>query len=168
MAYDNYFGKYTMHQYPAAAKRKYASRKTYRDFIIAAYHHPTEAVFDIDGLKVHEIYFVIDDMGDNVLPVDVPFGSPFECIQAIDVYHRMKEYGKTKTAWSHINMLRTSARYLGEIVGSMLAIKAEIEAFEPDPDFGDDPKEFKKRITGKITSLVTGIPGQWKLVEEEN
>lgn len=154
-----------MNQYPPASKRKYKSTTTYRDFTIAVYYDPNaKPLFEIGDVPTSELFFVLDDMGENVLPIDVPLSSVFHAFAAIDMYHRCnnddwRQKNPSTPLWTYIQEnVRAGFKFVA-LLDFLRKIQGDLQAFEPDPEFGDDPAEWRDRMIEDMKGFFSALSG---------
>lgn len=170
MTYLLLYGKYTMNCYPSAEKRRYAVTVPYRGYTIALWRSPDEPAFMFGDMPIYDLFFVLDELGDNALPIDVPFASPFECYSAIDLFCYLEANPEWKlrngrNVWTYLMQNKCMERNVGEIMSFFHDLQKDMQSFNPDPDFGDDPKEFiSKQLLGKIEAFLQRIPG-WRQIQ---
>lgn len=159
-----------MNQYPPASKRKYVKITPYRDYSVALYRAPENApAFEINGLPIRELFFVLDEMGDNVLPVDCPLGSVFECYAAIDAYMRCdndawRAAHPTKPLWSLIHENVAAGTNFVTMVDFLRELEQRIIAFDAeDEEFGDDPSEWREDTLARISKFWKDLTGTKKV-----
>lgn len=157
----DYFGKYAMMQYPSSDERKYKHVVDYRGYQIGSYLGE-KPVFEIGGMPIHELFFVIDDLGDNVLPHDLPMGSYFQATALIDYFHFIKHTGDETDVWRVVNENRRISNRLGE----MTVFFREIERFVKEFDASlDDADEFQKTLRNRLGEFIGTIRGWMKPAE---
>ena len=169
MAHDflPYFGKYTMNQYPPASKRKYVKVIPYRDYSVALYRAPEyDPAFEVNGLPIRELFFVLDEMGDNMLPVDCPLSSVFQCFAAIDLYLRCdnpawRTAHPNKPLWTFVQENVSAGMKFVEVMDFMRDVQQRIINFDStDPSFGDDPVEWREAMIEFMDSTLEKIRGR--------
>lgn len=166
MNFFRFFGKYTMNQYPPAAKRKYAHTVEFRGFLIGLYRSE-KPCFEVGEMPVYDLYFVLDDMGDPVLPVDLPLGSLFQCHAAIDLFHYLKDNPAFKlthpgkSIWTYLQENTRYERHLGDVMNFLRDIETDVRNLNADPDFGDDLQTFQKKTERKIGEFF-GRVNSWQ------
>lgn len=166
MLFTIYFGKYTMNQYPSAAKRKYAKIVPYRDYSIGLYRtDPNAPIFEIDGMPICEVYFALDEMGDNVLPVDAPLSSMLEAMAVINLYKRCDNDAwrcahPNKPMWSFVQESIAAGRNCVDMLDFLREVQQRVIAFDPaDDEFGDDPKAWKEETQKFMTDFLFQMSG---------
>lgn len=89
--------------YPVPEKRHYKDLIPYRGYFVGVYIDTTKPATDV-GCPSYQHYFPVDDLGDPILPVDVPFWSPVLAMSAIDVHIMLGEdktaYRRTGSPWA--------------------------------------------------------------------
>lgn len=158
-----------MNRYPKADKRRYAQTITHRGYSIALWRSPGEPCFTYGDMPIYDLYFVLDELGDNVLPIDLPFMSPCECYAAIDLFcfldtSSFRTNNPNKNIWSYLQEDRCMARSLGDVSTFFRELLLSIQEFQPDPEFGDDPVDFMKSMEAQIETFLHKIPG-WRSVQ---
>lgn len=173
--YIVYFGKYTMNQYPPAAKRKYVKVIPYRDYSVALYRAPeTDPAFEVNGMPIRELFFVLDEMGDNLLPVDCPLGSVFQCFAAIDLYLRCnndawRRAHPNKPLWTFVHENVDAGMKFVTMMDFLRDIEQRVIAFDPhDPEFGDDPLEWRQEMLTFMNETMEKLRGKTKVTLPEN
>jgi hypothetical protein len=170
MILQRLFGKYAMSRYPKPSARKYASISDYRGYSVALYRSPDGPAFTYGEIPLYDLYFIIDDMGDIVLPVDIPFASPFEACMAIDLFHyldsnpRWKLANPNETIWNYLVQNKCMERNVYQIMDLLRNLKLAMQEFNSDPDFGDDPVKFVADQVASIDRILQQIPG-WRNVQ---
>lgn len=163
--FSSYFGKYAMSQYPPADERQYAHVVDYRRFQVASYLSD-DPIYVIGGMPIHELFFVIDDMGDNVLPEDLPMGSYFQATALIDYFHflnsnpKWKQKNKDKDVWTVVGENQRMSNRLGDMMVFFRELELFAKHFDADSTgLGDDPEEFKKELCNRLGHFLGKIPG---------
>lgn len=165
MLFTLYFGKYTMHQYPSAAKRKYAKIVPYRDYSIALYRTaPADPIFEISGMPICEVYFVLDEMGDNVLPVDAPLGSMFDAMAVINLYKRCdndawRRAHADKPMWSFVQESISAGKNYVDMMDFLRDVQQRLIAFDPEDEFEDTPAEWKEKTIKFMNDFLFEMSG---------
>ena len=173
MLFTLYFGKYTMKQYPTAAKRKYVKIIPYRDFSIALYRTAPDApIFVIDEMPICEVYFVLDEMGDNILPVDAPLSSVFEAMAVINLYRRCdndawRRAHPNKPMWSFVQESISAGRNYVDMLDFLREVQQHVIAFDPDDEFGDDPNEWKEKTKKFMDDFLFKMSGNTHSTHQE-
>lgn len=171
----SYFGKYTMNQYPPASKRKYVKISPYRGYSVGLYRAPeNEPAFEVNGLPVRELFFVLDEMGDNVLPVDCPLSSVFHCYAAIDLYLRCDNDAwrvahPNKPLWTMVAENLAAGMNFVAVADFMRDLEQRIVSFDGgDPEFGDDPTEWRQEMLDRINKFWRDLRGVKKVTGDLN
>ena len=146
-----YFGKYTMNQYPPAVDRKYVKVDPYRGYGVGLYRAPeNDPAFELNGLPICELFFVLDELGENPMPVDVPFTSVFHAYAAIDLFIRYdtpewRAVYPGKSLWTFVQENCGAGMKYVQVMDFLREVHHRVLSFSPgDPDFGDDPVEWRE------------------------
>lgn len=155
-----------MSQYPSAQERKYVKVVPYFDYSIALYRAPADdPAFEVNGMPICDLYFVLDEMGENLLPVDAPLSSMFAAMAAISLYIRYnndawRRANPNKSLWSCIQENTTAENRFVEMMDFLRDVQDRLAAFEPgDSDFGDDPVEWKKNTKKFMDDFLAKMRG---------
>lgn len=139
---------------------------SYFDFSIALYRAPADnPAYEINGMPICDLYFVLDDMGENLLPVDVPLASMFSAMAAINLYVRCNNEAwraahPSKPLWTFIQENTSAEHKFVEMMDFLRDVQQRLIAFEPgDADFGDDPVEWKEATKKFMDEFLAGMRG---------
>lgn len=141
-----------MSQYPPASDRQYAAMIDYRDYTVALYRAPANSpAFEVNGLPIFDLYFILDEMGENLLPIDIPLASAFQAFAAIDAYLRWdtpqwKHENPGKSLWELVRENTAAGSKFAEVMDFTREIRSRVAAFSVDEDFGDDPEEWRNNM----------------------
>lgn len=147
---------------PVASKRKYVHVATYQDFTIGTYLSP-EPIYKVGDCPVYCVYYVLDDCGDPLLPVDLPVWTPAIAYALIDVFVSLSDadrdlWWRQRGPWRLLHQNYRMQQFLPGIAEVLRRLYVEAKDDGLDV-FYTDASEFAAHVVSMLKPVFAAIDG---------
>lgn len=145
---------------PTADKRKYAHLASHRDYTIATYRQDTP-IYLVGDVPVFVVYYVLDEMGEPLLPIDLPVWSPHVAFALIDTYISLNTeerngWHREQGPWRLLHQLYRMQAFLPGVAEALR--KVFIECSDDDLDvFYNDAADFGAHLLKSLAPVIAAI-----------
>lgn len=148
---------------PPAKTRKYSHVAEHRGYSIATYQQATP-VYIVGDVPVFAVYYVLDEMGDNLLPIDLPVWSPHIAYALVDSFLELNPAEKDKwrgakgSPWLILHQLYRMQAMMPGVAAVLLRLYRECQEDGLDL-FYEDAAELGKHIHETLAPVIAALDG---------
>lgn len=148
-------------------KRKFVATHEFLGLTIATMH-TGKPLYMVGSIPVYALYFVLDDFGDNALPIDTAFISPWMALTAVQAFAYVKNARGVRDPFKDIGT------YLGRAANMQSLMPDFFKRFTDLFDWmihldaeWETPESIKKQLANKLAWFISRTDEVGIFVEHE-